>query len=132
MRPVPSVLDLVSHRLALPPSRRGLIFTERVLASIRVVLALSSLLLIQLDPAAVRPEGGQVLLLVLLYLATAMWLLLVVQVRSEISPRFSRLAHATDILWPAIISLFTGGPVSPFFSVLWFCSGGGGFSLGDA
>jgi signal transduction histidine kinase len=130
MRPVPSVLDLVSHRLALPPSRRGLIFTERVLASIRVVLALSSLLLIQLDPAAVRPEGGQVLALVLLYLATAIWLLLVVQVRSEISPRFSRLAHATDILWPAIISLFTGGPVSPFFLYFGFALAAAAFRWG--
>src|SRR5205807_388139 len=33
MRPVPSVLDLASRRLALPHSARGLIDTERVLAA---------------------------------------------------------------------------------------------------
>ncbi len=115
MRPVPSVLDLVSHPLALPRSRRGLIETERVLAAVRVVLALSSLLLIQLDPAAVQPYNQWILALVLLYLAHSTWLLFVVNFRAEISPRFSFLTHTTDILWPAVISLFAGGPSSPFF-----------------
>jgi signal transduction histidine kinase len=115
MRPAPSVLDLVSHRLALPRNRRGLIVTERVLASVRVVLALSSLLLTQLDPAAVQPNDQLILALVLLYLAHSAWLLFVVNFRAEISTRFSFSTHATDILWPAVISLFAGGPSSPFF-----------------
>jgi signal transduction histidine kinase len=115
MRPVPSVLDLVSHRLALTRNRRGLIVTERVLAAVRVVLALSSLLLVQLDPEAVQPYNQLILGLVLFYLATSLWLLFVVNFRAEISPRFSLFTHATDILWPALISLFAGGPSSPFF-----------------
>jgi len=115
MQPVPSVLDLGSRRLALPRNRRGLIGAERVLASFRVVLALSSLLLVQLDPAAVRPYNELVLFLVLFYLASSLWLLFVVHYRAEISPRFSLLAHSTDILWPAAISLLGGGPSSPFF-----------------
>src|SRR5579863_674345 len=115
MRPVPSVLDLVSYRLALPVHRRGLIVTERVLAAVRVVLALSSLLLVQLDPEAVQPYNQLILALVLFYLATSLWLLFVVNVRSQVSARFSVFTHATDILWPAIISLFAGGPSSPFF-----------------
>ena len=115
MRPVPSVLDLVSHRLALPRNRRGLIGAERVLASFRVVLALSSLLLVQLDPAAFHPYNQLILVLVLVYLATSLWFLFVVNFRAEISPRFSVFTHATDILWPAVISVFAGGPSSPFF-----------------
>src|SRR5258706_10628658 len=87
MRPVPSVLDLVSHRLALTRNRRGLIVTERVLAAVRVVLAFSSLLLVQLAPETVQPYNQLILALVLLYLAHATWLLFVVNFRAEISPR---------------------------------------------
>ncbi len=115
MQPVPSVLDLGSRRLALPRNRRGLIGAERVLASFRVVLALSSLLLVQLDPAAVRPYNELVLFFLLFYLASSLWLLFVLYYRAEISPRFSLLTHSTDILWPAAISLLGGGPSSPFF-----------------
>src|SRR5207245_3011644 len=115
MRPVPSVLDLASRRLNLPRSRRGLIETERVLAAVRVVLAFSSLLLLELRPSDVSPFNEVVLFLLLLYLAHAVWLLILVHLRTEISKRFSVLAHAADILWPAIISLFAGGLNSPFF-----------------
>src|SRR5258708_22397856 len=112
MRPVTSVLDLASRRLALPRSRRGLIETERVLAAVRLVLAVSSLLLVWFQPTDVSSNPGLVfyiLLLLLLYLATSVWLLVVVNYRTEISSRFSVLAHTTDILWPAVISLFAGG-----------------------
>jgi signal transduction histidine kinase len=115
MRPMPSVLDLVTRRLDLPRSRRGLIETERVLAAVRVVLVLSSLVLLQLDPADVFPRNGWVYGLSVLYLAHSIGIFVMVQLRTEISNRFSLLAHAADILWPAIISLFAGGLNSPFF-----------------
>jgi signal transduction histidine kinase len=115
MRPVPSVLDLASHRLALPRSHRGLIDAERVLAAVRAVLAFSSILLIWFDPAQVSPYSQLVLTLLFLYQAHAIWLLLLVHLRNSVSTRFSLLAHATDILWPAVISLFAGGSGSPFF-----------------
>ena len=57
MRPVPSVLDLASRRLALPRSRRGLIETERVLAAVRLVLAVSSLLLVWFQPTEIGGFG---------------------------------------------------------------------------
>ncbi len=118
MRPVPSVLDLASRRLALPRSRRGLIDTERVLAAVRLVLAVSSLLLVWFKPEDVSHDQGLVFYIVILllaYLGHSIWLLVVVQFGVEVSPRFSILAHATDILWPAVISLFSGGTNSPFF-----------------
>jgi len=130
MRPVPSVLDLVSNRLALPQPRRGLIITERVLAGVRVVLALSSLLLVGIDPTSFRPYNQLVLGLVLFYLSTSLWLLFVVNFRGEISPRFSFFTHATDILWPAIISLFAGGPSSPFFLYFGFALAAAAFRWG--
>src|SRR6266404_5065134 len=115
MRPVPSVLDLASRRLALPRSARGLIDTERVLAAVRVVLAFSSILLVWFDPHELFPYNGLILAMLIFYLATSVWLLLVVLLRISFSARFSVLAHATDILWPAVISLFAGGPGSAFF-----------------
>src|SRR5438876_352186 len=118
MRPVPSVLDLASRRLASPRSPRGLVDTERVLATVRLVLAISSLLFIWFDPDAVswdRTLVSYVVIGLIVYLATSVWLLLVVQLRSEVSPAFSRWAHITDILWPAGISIFAGGSNSPFF-----------------
>jgi signal transduction histidine kinase len=118
MRPVPSVLDLASRRLASPRSPRGLVDTERVLAAVRLVLAISSLLFIWFDPDAVsrdRTLVSYVVIGLIVYLATSVWLLLVVQLRSEVSPAFSRWAHITDILWPAGISLFADGANSPFF-----------------
>jgi signal transduction histidine kinase len=115
MRPVPSVLDLASRRLALPRSARGLIDTERVLSAVRVVLAFSSILQVWFDAQELFPYNELILTLLLLYLAHSVWLLLVVHLRNSISARFSLLAHATDILWPAVISLFAGGPGSAFF-----------------
>src|SRR5215470_1664189 len=118
MRPVPSVLDLASRRLASPRSPRGLVGTERVLASVRVVLAVSSLIFIWFDPEAVSRDQtlfSYVIIGLLLYLATSVWLLFKVQFESEVSAAFSRWTHTTDILWPAAISLFAGGANSPFF-----------------
>jgi signal transduction histidine kinase len=115
MRPMPSVVDLVTRRLALPRSQRGLIEIERVLAAVRVVLVLSSLVLLQLDTVGVFPSNVWVYGLSVLYLAHSIGIFVIVQSRTEISGSFSLLAHAADILWPAIISLFAGGLNSPFF-----------------
>ena len=115
MRPTPSVLDLVSRRLALPRSRRGRIETERVLAAVRVLLVLSSLFLLELTPEEAFPYNGWVYGLLVLYFAHSIAIFVIVQARAEISNRFSVLAHAADILWPAVISLFAGGLNTPFF-----------------
>jgi signal transduction histidine kinase len=115
MRPMPSVLDVVTRRLALPRSQRGLIEIERVLAAVRVVLALSSLVFLQVNPTGVFPYNGGVHGLLVLYFAHSVGLLVLLQWRAEISSGFSVLVHAADILWPAVISLFAGGLNSPFF-----------------
>jgi signal transduction histidine kinase len=108
-------MDLVSLRLALPRSRRGRIETERVLAAVRVLLVLSSLFLLQLTPEEAFPYNGWIYGLLVLYLAHSIAIFVIVQARTEISNRFSVLAHAADILWPAIICLFAGGLNTPFF-----------------
>jgi signal transduction histidine kinase len=114
MRPVPSVLDLISRRLALPRSQSGLIGTERVLAFVRVVLALCSLLLLYLKPAEAFPYTWA-LALVLLYLAHCLGLLVLFRLRKDVSRRLRLFIHAVDILWPAVIGLFGTGTSGPFF-----------------
>jgi signal transduction histidine kinase len=117
MRPVPSVLDLFSRRLALPRSRIGLIGPERVLASVRVLLALSSLLLLRINPGSVRPYDWA-LFLALLYVAHSVGLLTSLYARSQISSRLTLLIHAADIAFPAAMGLFAGSSSNPFFLFL--------------
>src|SRR5438093_5524920 len=117
MRPVPSVLDLISRRLALPRSQGGLIGTERVLASVRVVLALSSLLLLRLKPEEAFPYHWA-LGLVVAYFAHSVGLLVLFWWRGDASPRLRLVVHAGDILCPAVIGLFGIANTAPF--VLYF------------
>jgi len=114
MRPVPSVLDLVSRRLALPKSRSGLIETERVLAFVRLVLALSSLFLLRLRPEEAFPFHWA-LALTLVYSAHALALVVLFWPRQQVSFRTAFLVHAIDVLWPAIIGVFATGTGGPFF-----------------
>ena len=114
MRPMPAILDLFGARLAVPRDLHDLTGTERVLASVRVVLALSLCLHVGLNPAAVHPYA-LAYSFVLLYLGQAVALLAVVQFRERVSARFSLLSHVADVLWPAVISLFGNGAGSPFF-----------------
>src|SRR5512146_1640642 len=108
MRTVPSVLDLFSRRLAIPRTGSGLLGTERVLASVRMVLALSALLLLVLIPEEVSPYGWA-LSFVLLYVGHSAGLLVVLQTRERISSRLPIVIHAVDIIWPAVLSLFAKG-----------------------
>src|SRR5260221_9433749 len=114
MRPVHSVLDLVSRRLALPRSPDGLIETERVLALVRGVLVLSSILLLRLRPEEAFPYRWA-LALIVIYLAHSLGLLALFWVRAEVSPRVGLLVHLGDLLWPALIGLFGTGTSGPFF-----------------
>ena len=89
--------------------------TERILATARAVLAVSSLLAVYYDSATPFQLGSLVSGLLLLYSAHAFALLIVLRGRTEVPPRFSWMVHASDILWPTLIGLFTNGPSSPFF-----------------
>jgi signal transduction histidine kinase len=87
---------------------------ERILATARVVLALCSLVAVSFDSEPFR-HFSLVYVLLLLYCAHAIAMFGILIFRSEVPAGFSLLVHATDILWPTIISLFTNGPNSPFF-----------------
>ena len=114
MRPVPSVLDLVSRRLALPASRSGPIGTERVLAFVRLFLALSALLLLRLRPAEAFPYNWA-LVLSFAYSAHALGLLVTLWSRPAVSSNLPVTIHVADIVWAAVIGLFIAGSGGPFF-----------------
>lgn len=90
---------------------------ERTLATARAFLAVSSLIAIVLDPT--HPGGFATVAITLLsiYVVHSLLILALVRIRHESTPAFRFSVHAIDVLWPAIISVFTTGPNSPFFVV---------------
>ena len=107
-------MDLFSRRLALRRSRGGLLGIERVLAYVRLVLALSSLLLLRLDPGEAYPYEWA-LFFACIYLAHSAGLLGLLYSREKISSSLPVVIHIADILWPAVMSLFYNGTNNPFF-----------------
>lgn len=87
--------------------------TERWLATARVFLAISALITIWMDPAEIRSVWAYALLAIYIAQGTAIMLLL--RWHEQSTPTFRLLVHAGDIVWPALISLFTTSQSNPFF-----------------
>jgi signal transduction histidine kinase len=87
--------------------------TERWLATARVFLAISALVAVWMDPKEVKSVWAYALLAFYILQGTAIIFLLRSRQQSTASFRF--LVHGADIVWPALISLFTTGQSSPFF-----------------
>lgn len=88
---------------------------ERILAATRALLALASLFVIWVDPTEPRHYATVVYGMLALFLFESIGVLALVRTRRDSSPRFRLAVHAIDILWPALISIFTAGPNSPFY-----------------
>jgi signal transduction histidine kinase len=87
--------------------------TERWLATARVFLAISALITVWMDPAEIRSIWAYALLAIYIAQGTAIMLLL--RWHQQSTPSFRLLVHAGDIVWPALISLFTTSQSNPFF-----------------
>ena len=89
---------------------------ERTLATARVFLAVSSLAAIWIDPT--QPSGYAALSygLLVIYVVHSGLILVLVEVRQESSAGFRLGVHAVDVIWPALMSYFSSGPNSPFFT----------------
>ena len=81
---------------------------------VRVVLALSSLLLLYWKPADGR-AGGYAAALVSVYLAHSLGVLGTLLVRQEASTGLCLGIHAADVLFAAAFGLFSAGSFGPFF-----------------
>jgi signal transduction histidine kinase len=88
---------------------------ERILAATRAILALASVFVIWVDPTEPRHYATVVYGLLGLFLLESVGVLALVRTQRNSSPRFRLAVHAIDILWPALISIFTAGPNSPFY-----------------
>jgi signal transduction histidine kinase len=87
--------------------------TERWLATARVFLAISALIAVWMDPAEIRSFWAYALLAIYIAQGTAIMLLL--RWHQQSTPSFRLLVHGADVVWPALISLFTTSQSNPFF-----------------
>jgi signal transduction histidine kinase len=97
---------------ALPAETRRI---ERVLATARVFLATSFLAAIYFDPAEPSRYSAPAYILLSAYIIHSIVVMMLVKMRMRPSRAFRFMVHGADIVWPAIITLFTQGPNSPFF-----------------
>ncbi|HEX5410855.1 MAG TPA: sensor histidine kinase [Terriglobia bacterium] len=88
---------------------------ERILAATRAFLALASLFVIWLDPTEPRQYPTVVWGLLALFAFESVGVLALVRTQRNSSPTFRLAVHSLDVLWPALIAIFTAGPNSPFY-----------------
>jgi signal transduction histidine kinase len=101
-------------RLGAPVDRDEQRRIERVLATARVLLACSGLLAIYLDPTEPTRYSHLAYGLLLSYVLYALVVWVVLRRWPDLLPSFPWI-HALDILLPAVLTLITEGPNSPFF-----------------
>ena len=88
---------------------------ERFLAAARAFLALAALVAMWIDPTGPRRYATVAYALLSLYVLEAVGVLAMVRSWNDSSFRFRLTVHAIDVIWPALISVFTSGPDSPFY-----------------
>jgi signal transduction histidine kinase len=88
---------------------------ERTLATARLFLSAASLIAVWLDPAKPGRFPTLVFALLISYVIHSLLIFVLVNIRNESSPAFRLSVHAVDILWPALLSIFTEGVNSPYF-----------------
>jgi signal transduction histidine kinase len=103
-----------SWRLRIPPDPGETRRIERWLATARVILAISALVAIRMDPTELGHSWAAYGLFVF-YMANGVLILMLLRRRQQSTAAFRLLVHAGDIVWPAVISIFSEGPRTPFF-----------------
>src|SRR5207248_2560320 len=81
---------------------------ERWLATARVFLVAASLFAILMDPAEIRHSVWADGLLAF-YIAQGMIIIMLLRFRQQPTMAFRVLVHSADVVWPALICLFTTG-----------------------
>jgi signal transduction histidine kinase len=87
--------------------------TERWLATARVFLAVSALVAVWMDPGELRSVWGYALLD--FYIAQSTAIMFLLSSGQESTASFRTVVHSADIVWPALISLYTTTQSNPFF-----------------
>ncbi len=92
---------------------------ERWLATARVLLAISAIVAILMNPDQIRFSVWANGLLTF-YLAYCVSIMLLLRMRQESTSAFRVLVHGADVVWPALIAIFAGGQGNPFFLLFVF------------
>jgi signal transduction histidine kinase len=87
---------------------------ERWLASARVLLAISTLIAITMDPVEIRYSPWASGLLGF-YIAQGIIVIILLRRRLLPTRAFRLMVHAADVVWPGVISIFATGQSNPFF-----------------
>ena len=103
-----------SWRLRVPPDPAETRRIERWLATARVLLAISALVAVRMDPTELWHSWAAYGLFAF-YLANSVLILMLLRRRPRSTSAFRLMVHAGDLLWPALISIFSEGPRTPFF-----------------
>jgi signal transduction histidine kinase len=103
-----------SWRLRIPPDPGETRRIERWLATARVILAISALVAIRMDPTELGHSRAAYGLFVF-YMANGGLIWMLLRRRQQSTAAFRLLVHTADIVWPALISIFSEGPRTPFF-----------------
>jgi len=125
-----SVLNYVRGWLGVRQINGDLIQVERTLATARGVLAVGSLVAVYFVPTEPSRYAGLTHGLLFTYIGYSLGLVGILRFGSTASPLLSFAVHATDVLWPTVISLLTDGPNSPFFLYFIFALLAGAFRWG--
>ena len=86
---VPAVSRFLGRRLARGPNSRDLIENERILATARVVLAISFLVAVNLDPTEPSRDTNLAFSLLLLYCGYSALLFAILLFEPEVTPQFT-------------------------------------------
>ena len=103
-----------SWRLRIPADPGETRRIEWWLATARVILAVSALVAIRMDPTELGHSWAAYGLFVF-YMANGILILMLLKQRQQSTVAFRLMVHSADIVWPALISIFSEGPRTPFF-----------------
>jgi len=109
-----------SWRLRIPPDPGETRRIERWLATARVFLAISTLVAIRMDPTELLGHSWAAYGLFVFYLSNGILILMLLRRRQQSTSAFRLLVHTADLIWPALISIFSDGPRTPFFLFFFF------------
>ncbi|MBI1956618.1 MAG: hypothetical protein HYS38_09520, partial [Acidobacteria bacterium] len=92
------------RRLRVPADGGEILRAERVIATARAFLAVSSFIAIYRDPTEPTQYAQLAYASLLLYTLHSLVVLIVLRFQHETTPRFSLVLHSVDVLWPAYIT----------------------------
>ena len=88
---------------------------ERVLAIGRAFLTVSGLIAIYVDPTQPARVSELTYAVLFGYALYSLFVLVFVHRAARLAPRDGEILHSIDILWTAVLTFVSSGPVSPFF-----------------